>query len=388
MSSPKNLLIVLLATTTLGGAWLAWRQRGELAELRATAVSTNERAELQKRLWDLEKLNRELRDQLAAERRPDGDPIADTAGERPARGGRGGERSGRGGPREPNAQLAALRELMVKPEIQAMVNLQQQSLLDSRYAPLFRSLNLPPEQIDRLKTLLADRANTLVDVLVAARDQGIDPRQNPETLRKLVADAQNEINTSIKGLIGEAGFSQLSNYEQTLPQRSVVNQLEQRLSYTNTPLTPAQSEQLVQILAKHSPTTATPGPAVPVAVPLDAAAGAGRGQGVFVGTPPGRGPGPDFGGALMSVLGPGSGGVAGVVAPGRPGGSAPVTPAAIAESQTVLLPAQVQALQQIQQQQQTQQQLRQIASETLGAAAPAAGATGAPRPPRKRPGGN
>src|SRR5204863_8785216 len=39
---------------------------------------------------------------------------------------------------------------------------------------------------------------------------------------------------------------------QTMPQRSVVNQLQQSLSYTNASLTDAHAEQLVQILVQTS----------------------------------------------------------------------------------------------------------------------------------------
>src|SRR5690606_10767874 len=109
------------------------------------------------------------------------------------------------------------------------------------------------EQIDKLKTLLADRTTTMQDVMVAAREQGISPRENPEAFRKLVSEVQDQINSSIKSVIGEQGFAQLSTYEKTMPQRSVVNELQQRLSYTGVPLTSAQAEQMVQILAANTP---------------------------------------------------------------------------------------------------------------------------------------
>ena len=67
MKSPKNYLIALLALTTVGGSILAWQQYGELVELRAAAMNKDERADLQKRAWDLERLNKQLRDQRSAE---------------------------------------------------------------------------------------------------------------------------------------------------------------------------------------------------------------------------------------------------------------------------------------------------------------------------------
>ena len=104
VKSSKTYVILLLAATTVGGAMLAWRQYGELVELRASAMNRDERADLQKRVWELEKLNRELQDQLAAHRDPtdvEGLLAVATEGERSTRdrggrGERGGDSRGRG----------------------------------------------------------------------------------------------------------------------------------------------------------------------------------------------------------------------------------------------------------------------------------------------------
>ena len=96
VKSPKTILILLLAGTTIGGAVLAWRQYAELVELRAAAMNRDERADLQKRVWDLEKLNRELQARLEAQRDPS-DPqtmLASVDGAE-RKGERGGERGGR-----------------------------------------------------------------------------------------------------------------------------------------------------------------------------------------------------------------------------------------------------------------------------------------------------
>jgi hypothetical protein len=365
----KTYIILLLAVTTIGGAAFAWRQYGELVELRASAMNRDERADLQKRIWDLEKANRELQAQLDAQQGGEIDDLlaVTTDGERPTssrdRGGRserGGDSRGRGS--SGIQQAVAMRELMSKPEVQAMVSLQLKSAIETRYAPLFKNLNLPTEQIERLKILLAERVTTMQDVAAAAREQGISPRENPEAYRKLFADAQNQINAGIKSAIGEQGFAQLTNYEQTLPQRNLVNELQQRLSYTSTPLTAAQAEQMVQILAANTPQrepATTPGS--PRSGPPQPGTPATSSRG---GPPPSfgfAGRGGDIGGMISGALGGGPG----LGFDGGSRGTVPVTPAAVSQAQTVLAPPQVAALQQIQQQQQTQQQLRQLVSETL-----------------------
>ncbi len=86
MKSPQTYLLALLALTTLGGAMLAWRQYSELVELRASAMNRDERADLQKRAWDLEKHNQDLQARLAAAR-PAGSglELAGPGSERPPR---------------------------------------------------------------------------------------------------------------------------------------------------------------------------------------------------------------------------------------------------------------------------------------------------------------
>lgn len=378
MNTPKTYLILLLALTTVGGAALAWRQYGELVELRASAMNRDERSDLQKRVWDLEKLNRELQDQLAARRGADDGTDLDSllaavpGGDGEEERKRKGDRDGRKGGNDPRQQIAAMRELMSKPEVQALLNLQQKAAIEQRYAALFKSLNLTPEQAGKLTALLAERGNTRRDVAEAARAAGIDPRENPEAYRKLFTDAQNELNNGIKSVLGEQGYAQYQNYEKTLPQRALVDNLQQRLSYSATPLTPTQADQLVQILAANQPPRPAPG------------AGGQPGQG------PARGPGGgDFGfdrggppggfggrgsemliGALGAGGGPGMGAIFGGD-PGRGPGGPTVTAAAVAQAQAVLAPSQVAALQQIQQQQQSQQQLQQLVRDTLTANQPA-----------------
>jgi hypothetical protein len=334
VNSARNTLILVLALTTVGAGALAWRNYRELVGFRAAALDPGERNDLQKKIADLEKANRGLQDELAAAHSmsPEGADQTTVAEDRspPEKNDNGARERGRYGFRQ---QFAAVRELMAKPEVQAMLATEQKGVLDARYAALFKSLNLPPDQIEKLKTLLLDRQNSIQDVLAAAREQGINPRDDPAAFRKLVTDAQNTANDNIKSLLGDAGYDQLNHYEQTLPQRNVVDALQQRLAYSDSPLSASQAEQLVQILASTAPQATNP----------NGTEGGGR-RGGPVGDLGGR-----FGGF---------GGVASINAIGA--GSAPITPAALSQAQSMLAPTQVAALQQLQQQQQTAQQLQQL----------------------------
>jgi len=309
--SAKNYLISFLVLTTVAGGVIAWRQYQELISLRAAALSPNERADWQKRLWDAEKKRSDLETRVAHEEKEE---PGDTPSEAPPENGppAGRQRIGRN---ELRNEFAAM---MDRPEVQRLMALQQRAALDARYADLFKSLNLSPEQLEKFKNLLVEKSTAVMDVMAAAREQGTNPRTDRDTFRKLVADAQADVDASIRATLGEAGFSQYKEYEQTQPQRSVVDQLAQRLSYSSTPLSSEQAAQMVKILETTSQTQR------------------GGNNRVFIG-----------GGGPMQLAVGGGGGSARV----------PVTDATINQALGVLAAPQVDALRQLQQEQQAQAQL-------------------------------
>jgi hypothetical protein len=229
----------------------------------------------------------------------------------------------------PGEMFKRYNQLMENPEAQRLLAIQQKAALDSRYSALFQSLHLSPAQLEQFKSLLVEKQNAVIDVLAAARAQGMTGPENRATLTQMIQSSQAEVDQTIRTTMGDAVFAQYQGYEQTLPQRNTVGLLNARLSYTDQPLTPQQSDQLVQILAQTSPAPANRSNNTPVNRP----------GGIF---------------NLASV---------------------PITDAAVAQSQTVLSPSQVQAMQQLQQEQQAQQQLRQLLRNQAPGTKPAQGST-------------
>lgn len=322
-----TVLLAALAASALATGVLAWRQYRELIQLRGAALLHDERADLQKRIWDLEKSNRDLSEQLLAVRSatddaevvPDEVNASEPAPEAPARRTPAARRG--------QAQLA-YREAMARPEVQAALSLQRQLGVEARYSALFRNLNLSPDQAGKLKALLAERQSTVQDIMTVAREQGVHPRTDPEGFQKLVSDAEEQINDSIRAVIGDPGLAQLQTYEQTLPQRALVSDLQQRLSYSDTPLSSAQAEQLIQILANNPSNRERAG-----------------GNAAMLG--------------LRSDLNVLTGGAI------SRGGNARITADAINQAQGVLAQPQVAALRKMLEQQQAQQQVQQLIRDTM-----------------------
>lgn len=219
-----------------------------------------------------------------------------------------------------NNNRANFAALMANPEFAKAMSLQQRAGLDTRYAALFKQLNLSPAELEKFKGLLVERQNSRMDVMNAAREGGLNARENRDEINKLVAEAQAEVDANIKASLGDTRFNQYQSFDSTQPQRNLVSQLDQRLSYSSTQLNATQSQFLVTALAANS--TATTGEQ-------------------------GGGPG-NWGG----------------------GNRTNITDEVIQQAKSVLSPDQVSALKQLQEEQQAQQKIRDMMRTGGGNTAP------------------
>ncbi len=316
MKSFRTYLVILLALVLATVSALAWRQHQELIRLRALAAA-DESAQLKERLAALQKKLWALQDQLAAASGP-----AARDGSDP----RAGPDGGPPGPQGRRGFGGRIEAMMGNPEFQRLASIQAKARLDGSYAALFKALSsgaagaaLTPEQLDQFKNLLVQKQQALMDAVQVARDQGLDPRTDRQAFGQAVAAAQAAVDQQIQAALGDTGYAAYQQYEQTMPQRNTVNQVEQSLSYTATPLTDAQANQLVQILAQDQPQRAGSGAA-------------------------------STGANLRSLF--------------NQNAPAPITTQALTDAQGILSQPQLQALQQVQQAQQAQAQLMQMMRAT------------------------
>ena len=208
----------------LGAVLFGTAQLAEARKLRDNlAGMEQERIDLRKRIWELQKLNSDLASRLdrgpstaATETPADGNAIPDSDSP----------------PARPRFDANRVASLINSPEMQQFMALQQKAGLDGGYAALFKKLNLSPADLEKFKNLLVEKQSSLLDVMMAARGQGLIGRENRDEIRQLMQNAQTEIDGSIRATLGEAAYVQYKNYEATLPQRGVVGQLEKRLSYS------------------------------------------------------------------------------------------------------------------------------------------------------------
>jgi hypothetical protein len=236
-----------------------------------------------------------------------------------------------------------LARLLGSTEFFHLIELQRQTALDARFGELFRRLALGANELAAFKRLLIEKETAALEVVAVSESQPDGPL-SPEALTASVVAARAQADNAIRASLGSERFAVYRDYEQTLPQRTVVAQLEQRLSYSPAPLAPAQAEALVKILATHTPPPAPAGS--PVAPPSTAA--------LAPVTPIAADTAP-----TAIVIGPNTP-IVGTDAP-----AARVTDAAVAAAQAVLSPAQTAALRDLQGEQAAASRAAQLLRDAL-----------------------
>lgn len=153
-----------------------------------------------------------------------------------------------GSPSPPDRrQGAGVVAMMEDPRFLKAMASHQRSLLDARFGELFGKLSLTAEELDVLRTLLIEKQNAGMDVLMVSRGELGDQMDGNE-LRAATTRAHQDIDRMIQQTLGEQRYAVFKAYEATMPQRAAVNQLAQRLSYSDEPLQPAQAEALVELM--------------------------------------------------------------------------------------------------------------------------------------------
>lgn len=116
-----------------------------------------------------------------------------------------------------------------------------------RYAAFFRMARLSPDQARQFNDLLTSHAESLADVLAAARSQGLD--ENDSIVQPLKEQANAELAAGLLTLLGQDGYDQFQNYQKSLNWRSAVNDMAGLLHASGSPLTFDQANALTAIMA-------------------------------------------------------------------------------------------------------------------------------------------
>jgi hypothetical protein len=242
MKNGSAVLIAVLAVGCVGLGCLLWQQRMEVNQLRATAAANATAAHA-----EMAKLQQAKR---AAE-------IAQEAAERRAKAiERAASTSANASSATPSAATAArpqdtvsriVEYLKDHPEDEALFARVARHNVDRRF-PGLETLNLPREQLLKLKDLLANRDMDQLDAQVAAAAQGLD-RGTP-AWRDAIMKASAETNAGVQEILGPNANGVLAQLQVRLTfQNQVQYNLGPDFADAGAPISPEQSAALVNALA-------------------------------------------------------------------------------------------------------------------------------------------
>jgi RNA polymerase sigma factor (sigma-70 family) len=128
------------------------------------------------------------------------------------------------------------------PEVKQALIASKIAEIDFRYSALYRSLGLTPAQIAQFQTImLASGSGGWVNRLLVP--------ELKEMVFSIVDTDQTQNGTRrLRELLGDDGYRQFTEFNRVDSARQLAVQVASSLYFTEAPMTPAQSEQLIQIL--------------------------------------------------------------------------------------------------------------------------------------------
>ena len=157
----------------------------------------------------------------------------------------------------PGSQGAMMDYLFEHPEMQAAFLQQLELRGRQRYDRFFKMAGLSTEQQAEVMKAFNDIQATQLDIMSALHAHGYGVGNLPDdpamrqTLQKMSTDLQQRVNAATRAALGDDGFKSFQQYVALIPERNVADQLASQLYDTTEPLTSAQADQLVRVLAQN-----------------------------------------------------------------------------------------------------------------------------------------
>lgn len=224
------------------------------AEAAARAVQAANLEEARRDRTRIEKQNQELaalaHNLRASEARQASNATALAGQLRAARtnGAPAGDESGLGAMFGGKGMGEMLDKMMNDPAMREMLRSQQKAMMKQMYGPLFKELNLSPDQQKKLTDLLSDSQMKAMDNASALfKDTNDDKAQATQAL----VEQQKKMNEDIKALLGDEKYAQYEDYQKSAVDRMLLEQFEQQATGTDTALRSDQRQQLIQLMREE-----------------------------------------------------------------------------------------------------------------------------------------
>jgi hypothetical protein len=149
----------------------------------------------------------------------------------------------------------ALAKMLEDPDMKKMMRQQQLVMMDTMYGPLFKELGLSPEETEKFKELLIDGQMKGVEGAGALFSGDRDPAERAEAI-KAMGEQQKQLDEQLKTFLGDERYAQYKDYQESMGERTSLDQFQNQLAGGQNPLTEEQSGQLLALMKeerKNSP---------------------------------------------------------------------------------------------------------------------------------------
>lgn len=152
-------------------------------------------------------------------------------------------------------QFKKYREREKDPKVQATRLASWRARLMTSHGVFFRRMGLNASQVERFQNITARRweqNRDLDDIQGEMAAAGNATAEMAAAVARLKDQVKAECEAAQREVLGDAGYQALQDYERTVEMRTIVSKLAGTGAVTGMPFTPAQAEQLTQILANAS----------------------------------------------------------------------------------------------------------------------------------------
>lgn len=161
-------------------------------------------------------------------------------------------------PSAPTAPAAGFNPMLGHPEYFRLAGEKYRAELAQKFWPLYRRLNLTPEQIARFEANRTASHQATTEVLSSAQAKGVAPGDS--AVAKLAGEATLPFETELMALLGEEGYREYLRHNRASAGVALVKELVGALAWSAAPLSATQGERLaLDMIAETRAVPVAPG---------------------------------------------------------------------------------------------------------------------------------
>lgn len=144
--------------------------------------------------------------------------------------------------RSDDRQDSPFRELFRSPEMREFMKARQRGALAESYKDFVTRLALTPQEREKFLDLITEKQTQFAD----------RTHRWSQTSTNQFDAMENKLESELQQLLGPSRYAQYETYQKTLGQRTAMNQFEQQITLSDSPLQSYQRDQLLQIMIEEN----------------------------------------------------------------------------------------------------------------------------------------